>query len=98
MPSPQRFVVDRVEGEIAVLLSDGPTSGGASGSLEVPKRLLARGCGEEGAVVTVPLDAGGAPQWEKATRDLDEEKRRNKDARDRLQHLQRDDPGGDIVM
>ena len=86
------FVVDRLEGETAVLVADE-----GSGTLSVPRGELPAGV-SEGAVLRVPLAADGTPSWADAV--LDEELRveRLRGLQERLEALKRRDPGGDITM
>ncbi|MCZ0935279.1 MAG: DUF3006 domain-containing protein [Gemmatimonadetes bacterium] len=85
------WVVDRVQGSIAVLIrdADGRTA-------DVPVGSLPGGSGE-GAVLRVP-EAAGRPDWAAAA--LDEEARlaRLREAEDVLRRLRRRDPGGDLKL
>lgn len=86
------FVVDRKERRMLVLVSDGGQL------LDVEAALLPKECRAEGAVLRVPLDANGKPDWNAAIRDRDEEKRRIADAAERLARLKRGDSGGDVRL
>ena len=88
------YVVDRIEGTIAVLVEDSP----ASDSVEVEARKLPKGCAEEGAVLRVPVAPGSAPQWAKALRDRKEERQRADEVGGRLKRLQDKDAGGDVTL
>lgn len=83
-------VVDRVEGNIAVLIADNGTV------YEAPASALGSGV-REGAVLRVPLSAE-LPQWALAERDFKEEATRQVVARARLDRLRREDCGGDVSL
>ena len=87
----ETWVVDRVEGPVAVLVRDGDER-----TAEVPVRNLPAGC-RAGAVLRVP-EADGRPDWAAAI--LDEEARlaRLREAEEVLARLRRRDPGGDIRL
>jgi hypothetical protein len=84
------YVVDRFEGELAVLL------GGDGSEFTVRRQLLPLGA-REGSVLRVPMGAQG-PDWSRAVLDDAERRRRDIEARDRLGRLKRRDPGGDIEL
>lgn len=87
-----RFVVDRVESGVAVLQdADGHDH-------EVRARDLPRGCRSEGAVLRIPDRPDGTPDWSRAERDHDEEKRLLAESEALLARLRRGDPGGDITL
>ena len=86
------FVVDRREGAVLVLVDD------AERTTDIPGSRVPKSCRVEGAVLRVPLDAGGEAVWEKARRDRVEERRRIAELEDRIKRLRRSDPGGDIVL
>jgi hypothetical protein len=86
------FVVDRREGPIAVLVADNDSV------VEMQASLLPASCRGEGAVVRVPLDAQGRPDWADATRDRAEEARRLAELKARAAGLRRSDPGGDVSL
>lgn len=86
------YVVDRREGRMLVLVDDGDVA------LDLAASRLPRGCRSEGAVLRVPLDAGGNPLWAEARRDRAEEARRVADLTKRAERLRRRDPGGDVVL
>jgi hypothetical protein len=85
------YVVDRLEGDLAVLIGDDDTQ------VELPKTALPFRL-KEGMVLRVSMDGHGQPQWTRAERDEAEERRRTGDARARLERLKRRDPGGDVRL
>jgi len=87
------FVVDRLEGKMAVLVADSDER-----QLDVPRRALPKDGRREGAVLTVELDASGAPDWRTARVDEEEERRRREDSVRQLDRLKKRDPGGDIAL
>jgi len=90
----RRFVVDRIEGSIAVV-EDQDANGVA---VHVETAVLPRGCGVEGAVLVVPIEAGGAPHWNAAVRDHREENRRRESSGRLLNRLNQDDDGGNLSL
>lgn len=90
-PTHEIWVVDRVEGGIAVLIED-------EGEIvvEVSTRVLGANA-VEGAVLVVPLGAVGEPVWEEAERDDGSEGDRVGQAEKILERLRSRDPGGDIA-
>lgn len=89
-----RWVVDRIEGRLAVL--EGGDS--AEDVVEVVAERLPRDCIAEGAVLDVPRDEGGAMLWEDAVRNRAEEQRRHDDAARSIRSLQHGDDGGDLSL
>jgi hypothetical protein len=89
--SERTWVVDRIEGEVAVLVADDDQE-----ILDMPLNVLPRGL-REGAVLKVP-ESKGHPLWGSAM--LDEELRltRLRQAEIILDELKNRDPGGDIVL
>jgi len=85
------WVVDRVEGGVAVLVADDEEE-----TLDVPLRVLPPGS-REGSALRVG-ESAGEPLWTSAV--LDEEFRleRLKQAEAALDELRKRDPGGDIVL
>jgi hypothetical protein len=85
------WVIDRVEGGIAVLVADDDRE-----TLNLPLGVLPPGS-REGSVLRVGVSAG-EPRWTSSV--LDEEFRleRLKQAEDALDELRKRDPGGDIVL
>jgi len=85
------FVVDRIEGKIAVIVADDGSS------FDVPRRDLPKGC-REGTVLRLDAVIRGTPNWADAVIDEGERIRRLERARDRLQRLGDTDPGGDVEL
>lgn len=85
------WVVDRIEGRIAVLVAD---AGG--GRTEVPLARLPGGL-DEGAVLRVP-QPGDQPAWKAASVDDELRRARLDEAEGELDRLRRRDPGGDISL
>ncbi|HEX4628205.1 MAG TPA: DUF3006 domain-containing protein [Gemmatimonadales bacterium] len=85
------YTVDRMEGEIAVLVADDGAARDVPGHA-LPMRVAA------GLVLRVRLVANGEPQWSTATIDDTERARRLRQAGERLERLRRTDPGGDVVL
>ena len=85
------FVVDRFEGDIAVLVGDDDTT------FDVPRRQLPKGA-REGSVFRIKYNAKGKPDW--ATAELDEVERKKRiDEIDRtMDELRKEDKGGDITI
>lgn len=85
------WVVDRVEGGVAVLVADDDQE-----TLDVPLSVLPPGL-REGSVLSVG-ESGGEVLWTSAV--LDEELRleRLRQAEAALDELRKRDPGGDIVL
>ena len=87
------FAVDRREGGIVVLVAD---EGGEA--VEVGVRELPPECRKEGAVLRVPVAVDGSPEWARAVRDREEERRRLAELSERVERLRRGDPGGDVTL
>lgn len=85
------FVVDRIEGRIAVLVLD------SGEQRAVPIGDLPVGV-SEGTVLRVPLNESGVPSWTAAQIDEEEEERRRQAAQTILDELRKRDPGGDITL
>jgi Protein of unknown function (DUF3006) len=85
------YTVDRLEGEIAVLVGDD------GAALDVLAADLPLEVGP-GSVLRVPLTATGLPDWSSAVVDDAERARRLQRARERLEPLRRTDPGSDVVL
>ena len=85
------YVVDRLERNVAVLVSD------RGGTIEMPRLELPTGI-REGSVLRVRFGAQNLPDWSSAVIDSEEEKRRLKEAKDLLDGMKRTDPGGDITL
>lgn len=87
----EAWVVDRVEGPLAVLVRDGDER-----TAEVPVRDLPAGC-RAGTVLRVPAP-DGQPNWAAAVPDEEARLARLREAEDVLARLRRRDPGGDIRL
>ena len=85
------WVVDRIEGEIAVLVADDDQE-----TLDMPLYLLPRGV-REGTVLKVP-ESKGHPLWGSAMLDEELRLKRLRQAETILDELKNRDPGGDIVL
>lgn len=85
------WVVDRVEGSVAVLIRDGDER-----TEDVPIETLPTGS-REGSVLRVP-EADGRPDWAAAALDEDARRARLREAEEVLRRLRRRDPGGDIKL
>lgn len=88
----ERWVVDRFEGPVAVLVSGGPET------VEVARSLLPPDA-EEGAVLRVVRDAAsGDVRWSDAVVDEEATAGRLTEAEELLKELKKRDPGGDVVL
>jgi hypothetical protein len=85
------YAVDRLEGSIAILVSD------SGATVQMPRVELPTGL-REGAVLRVRFGAQNLPDWSSAVIDEDEEKRRLREAKETIDDLKRSDPGGDITL
>lgn len=85
------WVVDRVEGAIAVLVRDEDER-----TEDVPVRALPAGS-REGSVLRVP-ELDGRPDWTAAVLDEVVRRARLREAEEVLERLRRRDPGGDIEL
>ena len=85
------WVVDRVEGRIAVLVADDDEE-----TLDVPLNVLPHGL-REGTVLRV-TESEGHPLWASAMLDEKLRLRRLRQAETALNELKSRDPGGDIVL
>ena len=85
------WVVDRVEGPIAVLVRDENER-----TEDVPIGVLPGGS-REGSVLRVP-EADGRPDWAAAVLDEEARRARLREAEEVLERLRRRDPGGDIEL
>ncbi len=85
------WVVDRVEGRIAVLVADDDEE-----TLDVPLNVLPHGL-REGTVLKVP-ESKGHPLWGSAMLDEELRLKRLRQAETILDELKNRDPGGDIVL
>jgi hypothetical protein len=85
------FVVDRIEGKIAVVVADDGRE------FDVPRRDLPAKC-REGTVLRIDGASAAKPNWADAVVDEAEQKRRLDSARDTLRRLGESDPGGDVDL
>ena len=85
------WVVDRVEGRIAVLVADDDEE-----TLDVPLNVLPHGL-REGTVLRV-TESEGHPLWASAMLDEELRLRRLRQAETALNELKSRDPGGDILL
>ncbi len=93
MSEPQGiWVVDRVEGDTAVLVEDETRR-----TLEVARSLISVSV-DEGTVLRVPATEEGEPDWGLAKPDEELRRRRLDEAQDILEKLKTRDPGGDVVL
>jgi hypothetical protein len=86
------WVVDRTEGDVAVLVEDG-----TGATRQAPRRSLPKGV-REGDVLRVPVDAHGEPDWPRATVDDGLRHEREAEGRAAIDRLRRRDPGGDVKL
>lgn len=91
VPNDVIWVVDRMEGAVAVLVRDGDerTEDVSVGALP--------GGSREGSVLRVP-ELDGRPDWAAAVLDPDAPRARLRAAAEVLKRLRRRDPGGDIKL
>jgi len=85
------WVVDRVEGSIAVLIREGDER-----TEDVPIETLPA-ASREGTVLRVP-EADGRLDWAAAALDEGARRARLREAEDVLRRLRRRDPGGDVAL
>ncbi len=90
MPTERTYVVDRIEGELVVLIEDETGERVKVASWELP--LV-----NEGTVLKVSV-RDNQPQWSTAEPDDDEATRRKEESKQILTDLKRRDPGGDIEL
>ena len=84
---PAVYAVDRLEGSVAVLVSD------SGATVQMPRIELPTGL-REGVVLRVSFGAENLPDWSSAVIDRQEEQRRLREAKEMLDDLKRSDPGG----
>ena len=89
--SERTWVVDRIEGEVAVLVADDDQE-----TLDMPLNVLPRGV-RGGTVLKVP-ESKGHPLWVSAVLDEELRLKRLGQAETTLDELKNRDPGGDIVL
>jgi len=85
------YAVDRLEGQMAVLVGDDETTVDLRRH-DLPARV------REGTVLRVELGADGRPDWASAKIDDQERERRLKAAQERLDRMSEGDSGGDITL
>ena len=90
MPAERVYVVDRIEGELVVLIDDETGDQVNMESWELPAV-------DEGMVLKVSFQ-NDRPKWGSATIDHKETARRKGDAEQILRDLKKRDPGGDLVI
>ena len=83
----RRYAVDRREGTFLVVERDD------GAILDIEADRLPTDCQKEGVVFDVTDD-----DWGSATRNHDEERRRNRDTKKTLDDLKKRDPGGDVNL
>ncbi len=86
------WVVDRIEGDVVVLVEDG-----TGGSADVALSELSSAV-REGDVLRVSLHEDGSPDWASASPDEELRQARLARAQDVLDELKGRDPGGDVVL
>ena len=89
--SERTWVIDRIEGEIAVLVADDNQE-----MLDMPLNALPRGV-SEGTVLRV-TESKGHPLWVSAMLDEELRLKRLRQAETALDELKNRDPGGEIVL
>ena len=91
MSAERKYVVNRIEGELVVLVDDESGDRANLESWELPVV-------DEGTVLAVEIDANGNPKWGSASILADEtEKRRHEDTT-RVEDLKKRDRGGDVTI
>lgn len=91
MPAERKYVVDRLEGDLVVLIEDESGERVNLDSWELPVV-------DEGMVLAVELDNAGKPAWSSVTVLLEETERRKEQGKSNLDDLKKRDPGGDITL
>ncbi len=89
MQTEKTYVVDRIEGELVVLVEDESGEKVNLDSWELPPV-------DEGTVLAVKLDNNGKTQWGSVSVLEDETERRKNMGKERIEELKRRDPGSDI--
>ena len=90
MPTERTYVVDRIEGELVVLVDDESGDSVNVDSWELP--LVS-----EGTVLKVEVQ-NSRPQWSTATVDDNEANRRKEESNQILTDLKKRDPGGSVEL
>jgi DUF3006 family protein len=85
------YVIDRIEGDVAVIIADDGRS------FDVPKGGVPTGC-REGTVLRIDTADRVSPDWTCAVIDEAERVRRLEQAREILRRLEDRDPGGDVTL
>jgi hypothetical protein len=83
------YVVDRIEGDVAVLVDENERG------VDIPVDRFQVPL-EEGVVLRVPIGDKGMPQWGKA--ELDRRATEARDAEEAMNQLRSRDPGGDLPI
>lgn len=91
MSTERTYVVDRIEGELVVLVDDETDEKVNLDSWELPAV-------DEGTVLAVELDNNGKPKWGAVTILAEETARRKKAGDSHIEDLKKRDPGGDITL
>ena len=91
MPETHRFIIDRHEGDLAVVEVDGRSL------LDVPRRLLPHAARPDD-VLAVTVDAGPERTVVTIVRDAEASARGRAEAEDVVARLKRRDPGGDLRL
>lgn len=109
---PRIYVVDRIEGDLAVLVADEAPAQAASGdpsdSVHASRATGQEEAGipvgelpvsvAEGDVLRIPIWPDGTLVWGAAVLDPSARAQRLREAEERLARLRKRDPGGDIVL
>jgi len=90
MPAERVYVVDRIEGELVVLIDEETGEQVNMESWDLPAV-------DEGMVLKVSLH-NDKPKWGSATIDHAETARRKGDSEQVLRNLKKRDPGGDLAV
>ena len=89
MSTERLYVVDRIEGEVAVLIDEDQRSVDAAvDRFQLPLR--------EGLALRVPIGDKGAPQWGKA--EIDQREVGMGEMEEMLEELRGRDPSGDVKL
>ncbi len=89
MSTERLYVVDQIEGEVAVLIDEDQRSVDAPlDRFQLPLH--------EGLALRVPIGDKGAPQWGKA--EIDRREADIREAEETLEELRGRDPGGDVKL
>ncbi len=88
MSTERLYVVDRIDGEVAVLIDED------QGSVDAPLDRFQLPL-HEGLALRVPIGDKGAPPWGKA--EIDRREADVREAEDMLEELRGRDPGGDVA-